>query len=460
MAQPRNIILLTVDSLRYDSVFGRNHNMPYVVNNAKKFNWARSSGCWTLPATTSMFTGKMPHEHGATSQSRGFRDDLPTLAEKLKGAGYNTYQATGNIVTTNIFGLDRGFDKVYRVWDHAESKYPLLLNMVLQAGKPRIRKRLLSKDFMFQRMSEDFRVGICWSQATYMNSFDFVRKRMQENEDKGEKSFFFINLMEAHYPYHVGDKFKLTANGLGGKYREAMGLFHTLNQTFLKKEKNPVNPETEKVLRERQFSGWDLLSKPVDDFIKEMHEDKDNLVILCADHGDNFGDQEWVYHFSNVTDGGNRVPLMWLDHEKRGAAEVNYPVSSRFMYNDILSAAGAPHDGGTLHEETPDNLPVLQSYWYNNNHETLDRYRYNQMCFIEGNQRFVYRDTVDKKFRWLQAPVDELIGGFKTEPNFEEVEATFDPIEEVVQDTARKEYLRRKVKEFKEFSDKIDRHPK
>lgn len=459
MGKPRNIILLVVDSLRYDSIFNQDPQLPYTLANSTKYNWARSSACWTLPATTCLFTGKMPHEHGATSQSRGFKDEIPTLAEQLKGVGYNTYQATANIVTTDIFGLDRGFDEIHRTWNHVESRFPFLMHLVVMAGKPRIRKMLLSKDFMFQKMATDLKVGVSWTQATHQETFDFVRKKMAENEAKGESSFFFMNLMEAHFPYHVGDTFKLSAPGLGGKWKEAWGLFHTLNMTFMKKDKYPVSAETEEVIRKRQYAGWNLVANPIDEFIKEMHQDKNNLVILCADHADNFGDQEWHYHFSNVTDGGNHIPLMWLDPQQKGGKEANHPVSSRFIHDDILKAAGIEHNGGTLREETASNMPILQSYWHNNNGETLNEYRFNQLCFIQDDQRFVYRDDVDRKFGWLKAPVGQHGAGLD-EPKFEPVEMGFDPVEEAVTDTERKNYLRQRVAEFKEFSNKITKDAK
>lgn len=460
MAKPKNIILLVVDSLRYDSMFRGNAQMPYVQSNATRFNWARSSACWTLPATTCLFTGKLSHEHGATSQTRGFHDHIPTLAEKLKGANYNTYQATANIVTTDIFGLDRGFDQVFRVWDNVESKFPFLLHILLMAGKPRIRKMVLSKDFMFQKMATDFKVGICWSQTTHQDIFNFVRQKKAENEAKGENSFFFLNLMEAHFPYHVDNTFKLTGDGIGDKFREAIGLFHTLNQTFLKTGKHPKKPEIEQLIRERQNKGWDMLANPIDEFIRELHEDEDNLVVLCSDHGDNFGDQEWEYHFMNVTDGGNRVPLLWLDHEHSEPKEINYPVSSRFIHHDILKAAGVPHEGGTLMDEQPENLPVLQSYWHNNDNKTLPEYRYNQLCFIDGDDRYVYRDDIDKNFKWLHAKAAKMNQQPDQEPVFEPVERGFDPIEEVLKDQSRKQYLRTKVIEFEQFSNTIPKHPK
>jgi hypothetical protein len=453
LARPRNIIVLVVDSLRYDSANKGGLRLPYAEANATQFTEARSAGCWTLPATTSLFTGKMPHEHGATSQTRGFKPELPTLAEQLKQAGYNTYQCTANVATTNIFGLDRGFDQVNKIYENVIPRYPKMLNLALMLGKPRMRRLVLSREFMFQRMASDFRMGIAWTQSCQQETFDFARQTIATNEAKGEGSFLFLNLMEAHFPYHVAPTFKLTAEGLVDKYRESMALFHTLNQTFLKRGESPVLPRIENLLKSRQEKSWGMLRNPVDEFIKEMHQDKDNLVVFCSDHGDNFGDQDWIYHFSNVNDAGNRVPLLWLDHEERTPRTLNHPVSSRYVYDDILARVGVKTGGETLFKESSANLPMLQSYWYNNDQKTLPQFKFNQLCFVQGKDRFVYRDDVNRNYRWMHAPIQAPADA--AEPFFQPVAANFDPIEEVVTDIERKAYLKQSFSEFRQFSDSI-----
>jgi len=453
LTRPKNIIMVVADSLRYDTMHRNGMRMPYAEANATRFNQVRSAGCWTLPATVSMFTGKMPHEHGATSQTRGFRPDLPTLAEQLKAAGYKTTQCTANIATTNIFGLDRGFDEVHRIWEHVTPRFRKLLNLALMLGKPRVRRSLFSSDYLFQKMADDFRMGIAWAQTTYAETFDFARKTIADNEAKGENTFMFVNLMEAHFPYHVAPTFKLTGEGLLNKVRESLALYHTLNLTLLKKGKQPVSPEIQNLLRERQAKGWELLREPIDQFLREMHENKDNLVIFCSDHGDNFGDQGWIYHFSNVAEGGNRIPMLWLDHEHNKPMVYDHPVSARFLHNDVLRAAGVKIEGDTLFGETATNLPLMQSYWYNNNNQTLPEYKYNQLCFLQGSERYVYRDDVNRNYRWLHSHVNGQTG--PNEAEFQSLESGVNPIEEVITDPVRKEFLRKTFAEFKQFSDNI-----
>lgn len=429
--------------------------MPYAASKGIQFDGARSSACWTLPATTSLFTGKLPHEHGANAQSRNFRPELTTLAQHMKDAGYYTMQATANVVTTHIFGLDKGYDEVFRVWKEVDPKFRKLLRFLVICGKPRIRKMVVSsKDFMNQKMSEDLEMATTWTQNTYADIFNHVKMRIAENEKKGKPTFCFINLMEAHFPYHAGPTFNLTADGMVNKFREAKGLFDTLNVKFMKTGKPMMKPHIEKLIRERQNTAWQILQNPVDEFIKEMHQDTGNLCVFTADHGDTFGEMDWHYHFNNVTDAGNKVPLIWLDDKDNQPRKIKRGVNSRFIFNDLLrkvNPAAAGHE--TLFQESAENLPLIQSYWYNSNGQTLDRYRYNQMAFVKNDHRFVLRDDVNKNLSWLTAPVAKN----GKEPTFEKITADTNPVEELVEDREQKSFLKKTVKDFTTFSQAISR---
>jgi len=448
VAKPKNVILIVADSLRFDSAYQQGGpQVPYLEQNAIQFTNARSAGCWTLPATCSMFTGMLPHQHGATSQSRWLKNEIPSLPEILKPAGYKPVQVSANIVTTDIFNVSKGFDEVYRTWDFTESKHQWMLRLVLAANRPRIRRMVLKpNDQVFEKISEDLRQGIIWAQRTSTDSFNKARKLIAENNAKGQGVFMFINLMESHYPYHIADKFTLMNKSLTGKIHEWKILYNVLSQTFLTKDKQVLTPEDLKLMHEKQKLAWKLVKDEVDAFCKEMHDGQDNLVVFCSDHGENFGDQGWQYHFSNVTDGGNRVPLFWLDHEHGRAETKPYNISARYMFNDLLRACGVDTGNETLMKEADDNLPLIESFWYDNDGRTLDKYKYNQVAFIQHDKRFVLRAG-----EWMYAPV----GKQGDEPVFEYVEKSFNPLEELNLEAGRKKYLEQSIKEFSGFSEKI-----
>ncbi len=441
--QPDNIIFIVADSLRYNTVFkSGSAGMPYIENNSTSFSEARSAGCWTLPATASLFTGLMPHEHGATSQSRNMTTNKPTLAENLRSIGYDTQQVTANIATTEIFGLDRGFNEVHKVWRYINPKFKTFTRFLILFSKPRIRKILLSKDKVVKKLTEDLEGGNCWLQNTYPDIFDKSREIISNNEANGKKSFLFLNLMESHFPYHAFPKMKLYSDNIIDKLTEMSALYHTINQSFLKHNKSYIKEKGKRIIRERQRKSWEIIREPLDEFVRELHQDKNNLVIFISDHGENFGEQDWFYHFSNVTDAGNKVPMFWLDNNSNQKKNLAHPVSTRFLYDEILHSVNA-NGGPRLMEESNETLPILQSYWYNNMGRTLKKYMFNQFAFIDNNMRYVYRNG-----DWLYAPPATL----ETEPPFKKFPDGTNPIQEFIEDAARKKIVKDSFEKFKVFS--------
>lgn len=422
---------------------GDGARLPYISQHAAEFTNARSAGCWTLPATASIFTGLTPHEHGADTQSRGLDPAVPTLAQRLRDRGYSTHQVTANVATTDIFGLDRGFDEVVRIWKEVPSQHQRVMDILLLLGKPRLRHHLMSMDWIQGRLSEDLEASKVWLQDTVTDIFDRARRILADNQRKGKSSFLFLNLMESHFPYHVDSTFKTTGKTPLEDLAEVAGLYHVVNQTFLTRGRDPVGETTMRRLRMRQRRAWERLAPDVDSFTRELHEGNDNLVVVASDHGDCFGEHGWSYHFSNVTDGGNRVPLFWLTPGSN-TKKIVTPVSTRDIYHGILAEVGAP----TWHPvQTPErSIPVMQSAWYNSQGNTLPKYKYNQICLLENGMRWMRRDG-----RWYMAPPSTLSG----EPAFAPAPKGVDPIEESPLDADRRTHYRRLLSDFEAYSTRI-----
>jgi arylsulfatase A-like enzyme/Flp pilus assembly protein TadD len=111
-----NILLITIDTLRADRVgaYGSGGLTPVIDRLAAsgiRFSRAFAHAPLTLPAHTSIFTGLTPATHGVhTNGAAGVEARVPTLAERLRAAGYRTAAFVGAFVLDARFGLNRGFD--------------------------------------------------------------------------------------------------------------------------------------------------------------------------------------------------------------------------------------------------------------------------------------------------------------------------------------------------------------
>ena len=74
------------------------------------FTAAHAHAVTTLPSHVSMLTGRLPHEHGVRANG-GYtlREELPTAATLLAGAGFATGAFVAAFPLDSRFGLDRGF---------------------------------------------------------------------------------------------------------------------------------------------------------------------------------------------------------------------------------------------------------------------------------------------------------------------------------------------------------------
>ncbi len=111
-----NVLVVTIDTLRADRVgaYGGGALTPTLDRLAAsgvRFSRAYTHAPLTLPAHTSIFTGLTPASHGVHDNGAASIDArVPTLAERLHGAGYRTGAFVGAFVLDARFGLSRGFD--------------------------------------------------------------------------------------------------------------------------------------------------------------------------------------------------------------------------------------------------------------------------------------------------------------------------------------------------------------
>jgi arylsulfatase A-like enzyme/tetratricopeptide (TPR) repeat protein len=112
----RNILLVTVDTLRADAIssYGGRASTPHLDSLAAhgaRFTFAHAHAVVTLPSHTSLLTGTYPYEHGVRDNN-GYRvrKDQVTLATRLKALGFATGAFVGGFPLDQRFGLNAGFD--------------------------------------------------------------------------------------------------------------------------------------------------------------------------------------------------------------------------------------------------------------------------------------------------------------------------------------------------------------
>jgi arylsulfatase A-like enzyme/Flp pilus assembly protein TadD len=114
--RPRNLLLITIDTLRADHVgaYGwaraRTPALDGLARDGVLFERAYAAAPITLPSHATLLTGRYPPGHGARDNGMRVSPTVPTLATELHARGFATAAFVAAFPLDHQFGLNRGFD--------------------------------------------------------------------------------------------------------------------------------------------------------------------------------------------------------------------------------------------------------------------------------------------------------------------------------------------------------------
>jgi arylsulfatase A-like enzyme len=314
---------------------------------------ATAPATWSLPSHASLFTGLFPSGHGAHEEHRFLDAGVPTLAETLAAAGWDTRCFTANAWISDSLGLVRGFawsDEAWRAGDVGRS-FNSMLRLLDRLG-----------------FGADDKGG-----GQVARNFE---RWMASRPAAVPPAFVFLNFIEAHFPYHQLPRDYLTR-------------FTDLPPATLRTQSlalfaaqfggGSIDPAT---VREGAVAMYDagilyadaLLGRVVDAIRQRGTLDRTVLVVL-ADHGELLGEHGDFGHGRSLLEPALRVPLM-VRYPPRipAGARVPTPVSTVGVFATVLDLlgladstprhigsllgpiAGAPGGGPVLAEQYVDHM--------------------------------------------------------------------------------------------------------
>ncbi len=268
--QRPDVVLISIDSVRADHLssygYKRNTtpNLDALAAKGARYTHAMSGSPWTLPAHMTMMTGLWPTEHQVIEDDRRLSDSVPTIAERMKAAGYATAGFVSAVYLGGGYGFDRGFD---RYEDYGLSEKASFAHQV--------RTPALVGD------------ALKWA------------KKLPD----GKPAFLFLHTYDAHYPYNPPAPW----NTMYNRALRPLDLGYK-NWTYYKL--HPIGKNRMKAL----ISQYDESIRYVDDslgpLIDTWSHDRNVVFIVLADHGEEFGERgSWGHAhtlYSEVLD----VPLI------------------------------------------------------------------------------------------------------------------------------------------------------
>lgn len=116
-AKIKNVVILLVDTMRashlkcYDYFRDTCPNIDKLAAEGVLFENAFSVSPWTLTSVTSLFTGMYPAAHNVQDRADNACDELVMMAEIFKANGYKTVGYSSNISISKKFNVTQGFDE-------------------------------------------------------------------------------------------------------------------------------------------------------------------------------------------------------------------------------------------------------------------------------------------------------------------------------------------------------------
>ena len=282
--RPRTVLILMLDTMRADhvSAYGYHRLTTTTLDGLAKcsllFSRAFSTSSWTLPAHVSLFSGRDVLEHGVVSPQSLIPNDLPLLAEMMQENGFITLALTGGGFVDDHYGFYRGF----------------------QSYNSRINE-------VFQREA----AGLLYS-SFLEEAANFA----------GQDLFVFLHTYQMHAPYKAPDPYFRAFNpeldikiqNVGENLRLSRELFPALPAAAAADRQKLIDLYDASIL----YSDQELL-KPVLAYLRNSNRFEDAMLIVLADHGEEFYDHGGWEHGHTLYQELTRIPLVVkLPQQKHG----------------------------------------------------------------------------------------------------------------------------------------------
>ena len=298
--------MIVVDTLRADRLafYGCDReNAPFLSSLAAKglvFEQSQAPGPWTVPSTASLMTSTYPFQHGVVDGFDWNASDeenvgetvnripasVETLPEMMQGFGYKTFGVSANVLVGVEMGFDRGFDHFSALDDEiAETVNTTLLQW---------------KDEILGAEQPNF---------IYLHYFD------PHDPYYAREPWFDLDALEGPDAASASAFARLRAgawDGMDSEMRE--DLLDYLPRMLGFEDMSEVPPEAIENPLDYVLACYDSEIRYLDGYIEELFEelqlDDETMIILTADHGEEFLDHgEWEHGQSLFNELVN-VPLV------------------------------------------------------------------------------------------------------------------------------------------------------
>lgn len=363
--RPPNIVLITVESLRTDhlSLYGYQRettpNLDRLAEQAIVFDNAFSVTSWTLASHASLFTGLYPAAHDTLRPRDRLKDSYVTLAEALAESGYQTAGIVSGEYLREQFNLQQGFER----YDDAPAA---------------ARKGAIPTNPDMERS---------------------IRRFLTEERDPQRPFFLFLYFWDPHYAYappEPNDTLFVPEAARKPRQRVRFQKGFELGRHISQEELAFVEAQYDGEIRTTDAALQGLFRQ-----LQESGLWEDSVVIVTADHGEQFFDHGHLGHKHSLYDEELHVPLLLKLPGRQAGRRDDRLVSLVDLYPTVLELAGLggsrlSHGVSLLAEPRAEGEPIyheLKEMWYQREGDGRQSERALDWAALRmGDKKLIWRD--------------------------------------------------------------------
>ncbi len=286
-------------------------NLDRLARQGVLFRRAYSTAPWTQPSLASLLTGKMPSSHGLTRLFDVLKGEELSLPERLQAEGYDTAAVVGH----DLLGAPYGFDQGFNEFDETSARGHRGTNS--------------------QRITD---LSLNWL----------------KNRSPRKPFFLMAHYFDPHFVYQHHPEHDRTS-GYRGHLTPGMNIWDLRNQ---RQNLEKADLDYLRGLYQEEIAHTDLHIGRLLEGLDEADSKRPTLVIVTADHGEEFMEHGWIGHTRSLYDELLHVPLIFHLPSVLAPAEVGVPVSLVDIFPTV-SAGLRPKEPGQASVEELDG----QSLW-------------------------------------------------------------------------------------------------
>jgi arylsulfatase A-like enzyme/4-amino-4-deoxy-L-arabinose transferase-like glycosyltransferase len=314
---------------------------------ARVFENATSAAGHTLPSHASLFTGLLPSEHCVHHESPRLDDRFATLAELLRGAGYQTFLYSENPhVAAGSSNLAQGFDAVEHPWSPARAEAArriVLAKLPPEDRSSELPERLAASERGLAPLS-------AWNIKAAGELAEQAVVEWLERRDPARPWFVFVNYMEAHRPTIPPRRFRermLPPAEVDASYRVDRSWLPTWEYTFGLREMGERELELTRATYDAALAELDELTAGLLEALESRGLLADAGVVLTSDHGELLGEHHMLDHQYALHEELLRVPLVVRGAKGVAPGRDLRPVANFDVFATLLELAGIEPPPGT-----------------------------------------------------------------------------------------------------------------